>query len=34
MGNVLLEDLQREIEAGKVIAIIGAGVSISVAAAG
>jgi hypothetical protein len=28
MGNVLLEDLQREIEAGNVIAIIGAGVSI------
>jgi tetratricopeptide (TPR) repeat protein len=28
MGNVLLQDLQREIEAGSVIAIIGAGVSI------
>jgi SIR2-like domain len=27
MGNVLLEDLQREIEAGSVIAIIGVGVS-------
>src|SRR5271166_1327649 len=28
MGTILLEDLQREIEAGSVIAIIGAGVSI------
>jgi tetratricopeptide (TPR) repeat protein len=29
MGNVLLEDLQREIEAGSVIAIIGVGVSVA-----
>jgi hypothetical protein len=30
MGSVLLEDLQREIDSGSVIAIIGAGVSIGV----
>jgi hypothetical protein len=29
MGNLLLKDLQREIDAGNVIAIIGAGVSIA-----
>jgi hypothetical protein len=32
MGNVLLEDLQREIDAGSVIAIIGVGVSVAAAA--
>jgi hypothetical protein len=30
MGTVLLEDLQREIEAGSVIAIVGVGVSVAV----
>jgi hypothetical protein len=29
MGDVLLEDLQREIEAASVIAIIGVGVSVA-----